>query len=162
MRVTILSPMPSMRWVPRPLLNRVEHSMGSSAQITLSGNFALISSPAARVPAEPGAGKGDGTFGSQEIIGVFPATAIAAADLNHDGKLDLLVNSKTVLVLLGNGDGTFQMPSSTGGTTSGRIVIADFNRDGNPDFAITAGIPPVLQVFPGKGDGRSEEHTSEL
>ena len=98
-------------------------------------------------------GKGDGTFGSQEIIGVFPATAIAAADLNHDGKLDLLVNSKTVLVLLGNGDGTFQKPSSTGGTTSGRIVIADFNRDGNPDFAITAGIPPVLQVFPGKGDG---------
>ena len=60
---------------------------------------------------------------------------IVAADVNGDGKLDLLVTNTgddTVGVLLGNGDGTFQ-PQVTYATDFGSagIVVADFNMTGS-------------------------------
>jgi len=89
------------------------------------------------------------TYGS----GGQGAMAVAVADLNGDGRPDLVVpnacsisvgcsDSEPIGVLLGNGDGTFQpaLTYSSGGVTSyvlGSVAIADVNRDGKPDVVVT-------------------------
>src|ERR1700674_1075690 len=87
-------------------------------------------------------GKGDGTF--QPVIPYsFGASLgpIALADVNGDGKLDVVTPSSipNLMVLLGNGDGTFQAPVlyGTGGFGGGGIVVADVNGDGAPDVMVT-------------------------
>jgi hypothetical protein len=106
-------------------------------------------------------GNGDGTFQPQVRypVGSFPY-GVAAADVNLDGNLDLLVsnyNDDTIRVLLGNGDGTFQLQATfpTGQFPTG-IVVADFNGDGLPDLA-TASTP--LAVLLGNGDGTFQPPT---
>jgi FG-GAP-like repeat/Abnormal spindle-like microcephaly-assoc'd, ASPM-SPD-2-Hydin len=91
-------------------------------------------------------GKGDGTFGIPTAYDIGRATGpIAVADVNLDGKLDLIVVDSacahsicenSVSVLLGNGDGTFQAPMifSTPPGPSG-LAVGDFNGDGIPDIA---------------------------
>lgn len=92
-------------------------------------------------------GNGDGTF---NVAPTMPATgfvsaAIAAADLNQDGFIDLIVanSDNTLTLLMGNGDGTFTAASSTpstGGFTGPPLGIAvgDFNGDGAPDVAVSS------------------------
>lgn len=86
-------------------------------------------------------GNGDGTF--TQKLGQPDAGQttqfIATADMDGDGKLDLiLVNSaNAVLVYLGNGDGTFQTPLEVGaGSGASRLAIGDFNGDGRLDLAV--------------------------
>ena len=114
-------------------------------------------------------GKGDGTFVTSTITTPNEAgpAAIAMADLNGDGKNDLIfltcpLASSTfaaneVAVMLGKGDGTFLpqtlFPVSASGNvffdpgTPGAIAIGDMNGDGIPDV-VTAGITILL------GDGK--------
>ncbi|MGA9642935.1 MAG: VCBS repeat-containing protein [Terriglobales bacterium] len=99
-------------------------------------------------------GNGDGTFQPAVAYssGGDEATGVTVADVNQDGKPDLIVSnfcvnslncSSTgeyggVAVLLGNGDGTFQAAvsySSTGYYTFG-VAVADVNGDGKPDIAL--------------------------
>jgi len=88
---------------------------------------------------------GDGTFPASPIVGptmgIYPLF-VAAADLNGDGKLDVvacdqLQKTNNVYVALGNGDGTFQTATAyTAGQATQALVIADFNGDGIPDIAV--------------------------
>jgi hypothetical protein len=88
-------------------------------------------------------GNGDGTFQSPQT---FPADANAVealitADLNGDGKLDLIAADYNggAYVLLGNGDGTFQSPVEyASGHIGVDVVAADFNADGNLDLVLTS------------------------
>jgi len=81
---------------------------------------------------------------------------VAVADLNGDGKPDLVATNcqnDTVGVLLGNGDGTFQAAViyAAGGSESGPIAVADVNGDGHPDLVV--GFSPGIGVLLGNGDG---------
>jgi hypothetical protein len=105
-------------------------------------------------------GKGDGSFQNPQSyhVGAAPG-AVAVADFNGDGNLDLAVSgSDGVSILLGKGDGTFQDLHiySTGyhasRSNSSGVVIADLNGDGTPDVA-EANIDGTLSVLLGHGDG---------
>src|ERR1700756_4183823 len=79
---------------------------------------------------------------------------IAVADVNGDGKLDIIEANIGVTVLLGNADGTFQAPRQfTAGPSSTSIVVADFNGDGKLDVALSDGTSFSVYVLLGNGDG---------
>jgi len=81
--------------------------------------------------------------------------AIFTADLNRDGKADLLSSGG---VALGNGDGTFTvLPpfAGSGGLSFGVSAIADFNGDGKLDLlgTLSGNHPQGTAVLLGNGDG---------
>ena len=103
------------------------------------------------------------TLGNFGAAGWTSAQALAAADMNRDGKLDLVaINSsdQTVSVLFGKGDGTFRSPV-TSSVTNGPVLypndlaVADMNADGKLDLVIsgngTGG--SYVSVMLGKGNG---------
>jgi hypothetical protein len=108
---------------------------------------------------------GDGTFGPAvtSFTGLtgLNTQAIAAGDLNKDGKADLAVLSldssnpfSPLWSFLSKGDGTFQsnlvydVPE-----IASSVAIGDFNHDGNPDIAVAAAVQNSLFIFLGRGDG---------
>jgi hypothetical protein len=116
-------------------------------------------------------GNGDGSFraGASYQVGTG-ASAIATADFNGDGRIDLATansgtggNGGSMSVLLGNGDGTFSAALTTplsgpNGDTPFRIAAADLKSGGKADLAVTlvnneVGIPPALAVLLGHDDG---------
>ena len=117
-------------------------------------------------------GNGDGTFTFDEwyASGAEFANSVQLADLNGDGKLDMVVSNcgtdmpgtcptdtdGVVAIFLGNGDGTFQAPilydAGAGGAI--KVLVADLNLDGKPDVLVQfssggAGFGVML----GNGDG---------
>jgi hypothetical protein len=105
-------------------------------------------------------GNGDGTFRApiSFAVGSWPA-AVAVADFNHDGKMDLAVadaGNNTVTILSGNGNGTFAAQNTLNVSTGPyAVATADFNGDGKPDLVVAGANDAVdtVDVFLGKGDG---------
>jgi len=82
-------------------------------------------------------GLGDGTF-RPVVRQYIDPVALAPADFNGDGKLDVVTaeNGSTVSVLLGTGAGAFRPAinmNTAAGSTS--VAVGDFNGDGRPDVA---------------------------
>jgi hypothetical protein len=92
-------------------------------------------------------GNGDGTFRQGNTYAAGPGSKtlgeiddIAVADLNGDGKLDLVetnYDDGTVGVYLGNGDGTFAPPRTyAAGRLVRNVTVGDLNGDGKPDLVV--------------------------
>jgi FG-GAP-like repeat len=109
-------------------------------------------------------GNGDGTFQSgvaYDSGGIF-ASSVAVADVNGDGKPDVVVANclfscsyPLVGVLLGNGDGTFQAAMTYGSGGAGySLAVADVNGDGKPDIVVPLDSSDgSVGVLLGNGDG---------
>ena len=115
-------------------------------------------------------GNGDGTFATPTTsysIGQNLLGQVLVADLNGDGKLDLVTLQSltqqtpediiySFTVMLGNGDGTFQsaVAYSIGTFSSGtpmNLALGDFASNGKLDIAYPN--TPNTFIVPGNGDG---------
>src|SRR5579872_4236391 len=95
-------------------------------------------------------GNGDGSFQAARSSnsGGEAAKSVTVADLNGDGKPDLLVanacsstidcTNGSISVLLGNGDGSFQaaLSYSSGGQGAISVAVGDINGDGRLDAVV--------------------------
>jgi hypothetical protein len=108
--------------------------------------------------------------------GHFP-NSVALADVNLDGKPDLVIanwcvagqngqgcpSGGVVGVLLGNGDGTFQSAKSFGSGAMGAVsvAVADVNGDAKPDILVANACntqvchPDGIGVLLGNGDAQT-------
>jgi len=124
--------------------------------------------PEACGPGSPGGnvgvliGNGNGTF--KPVVNYPAANSpfdVAAADVNGDGKLDIVVsnwgtpnagtNDGAVTVLLGKGNGTFR-PAQTfpsGGAEAPSVAVADVNNDGRPDIVLACVADTLKQTSTG-------------
>lgn len=90
-----------------------------------------------------------------------PSTFVTVADVNGDGKVDVLasnLNTSTLGILLGDGQGGFTLqPNSppTGAMNSNpfKAVVADVNGDSKPDVVVVNYIASTLGVLLGDGRG---------
>ena len=102
-------------------------------------------------------GKGDGTFLSAVDYGTGGQPfSVASADLNGDGKADLVAATaaNTVAVLIGKGDGTFS--SSTdylAGAVPMAVTSGDFNGDGKLDLAVANRGDNTVSIFLAQSNG---------
>ena len=95
-------------------------------------------------------GRGDGTFRPALPL---PVTLSASpppqiADLNGDGRPDIV--SPDGSVLLSRGDGTFRVSATL--SAAGPCAVADLIEDGRPDVAVLAGTR--IDIFPNIGNGK--------
>ena len=113
-------------------------------------------------------GLGNGSF--RVPATTFPSggslpSSITAADLNADGKIDLVVTntgSDNIAVFLGKGNGTFQWPgiSYATGSLPSSITNGDFNDDGVIDLAVVSRNSDQLLIFFGLGNGTFSSNTT--
>jgi hypothetical protein len=112
-------------------------------------------------------GNGDGTFrtGPEYATGSV-SLSLAVADVNNDGRLDLVVANRALVtpttsfgndgvsVLLGDGAGNFtRAPDLEAGAQPAFVAVADFNRDHRPDLAVANLGSDTVAIFAGAGDG---------
>lgn len=112
-------------------------------------------------------GRGDGSFANPLPVSGLISSPYAIADINHDGRDDLLTvtldpaSATGILnVLLSNGDGTFDpimtvLPGN--GYSFGFPAAADFNGDGKVDLIVPE--QQTVQILLGRGDGSFDAGT---
>jgi hypothetical protein len=135
-------------------------TVGTLADLTGDGRLDFIGGGTMSVALA----NADGTFGPEKSVGynsVSTLPRLAAADVNHDGRVDLVASGPhedATLVFLGNGDGTFQVPPEVPDTTQFlmNVRLFDANGDGKPDLFRTFHTftsAEIGEVRLGKGDG---------
>ncbi|MDZ4783891.1 MAG: VCBS repeat-containing protein, partial [Planctomycetia bacterium] len=107
-------------------------------------------------------GRGNGSFQyfARLAVGSDPH-ALATADFNSDGRLDLVTTSFAGMsIQLGAGDGAFLAERRFAADQPQAVVAGDFNRDGRPDLAATfpfrganSEVDRRVGVWLGLGDG---------
>ncbi len=116
-------------------------------------------------------GNGDGTFQAPKVVTSSLPKLLVAADMNHDGKTDLVTVTETstssgypttIQIWLSNGDGTFSQGKSittmnpadpTVEITS--AITGDFDGEGKPDVGLIYNFigPTTLQIWFGDSAG---------
>jgi FG-GAP-like repeat/Abnormal spindle-like microcephaly-assoc'd, ASPM-SPD-2-Hydin len=102
-------------------------------------------------------GNGDGSFQTPTPLFLSVAdvaTGMAVADVNGDGKLDLVFGGLdgTPSVALGNGNGTFQSPVETGfPVATYAFALGDFTANGKLDMALPDATNRMVSIALGDG-----------
>jgi len=95
--------------------------------------------------------------------GVTPLS-VALADVNGDGKLDIVTannESNNVSILTGKGDGSFNTATFiTVGTTPSSVALADVNKDNKVDLVVANWSGNNVSILTGNGDGSFNTATS--
>jgi hypothetical protein len=133
----------------------------------VAGSQEGVNTPSGAISVLVGRGTGGFMAAKTSRTGLLIPDKLALADVNHDGKADLLVantadvedygnggqNHAAVVVSLGSGSGTFSRLAEYdfGAFGPSDFKVADFNADGAPDllFASVEGLFLLL----GNGDG---------
>ena len=136
-------------------------------------SLALLSSNLATQSTVFSPGVTSGAFPRHDFTVGNAPVAVAVADFNGDGRLDLVVaDSKpgvvagktagTISILLGVGDGTFGTHTDVDITAGASppvvavpsaVVLGDFNGDGNQDIAVTDSANNNVTILLGDGHG---------
>jgi len=126
-------------------------------------------------PTEPSIGillgRGNGVFSTMTKIRPIctEPTALAAGDLDQDGKPDLVVvcggTTDKYAVLTGKGDGAFNSAVITATGASERqpntVLLADLDNDGNVDIATLSAYDQAFNVHHGDGHGNFSAPVSQ-
>lgn len=103
-------------------------------------------------------GTGTGALGTPNYFSsAYPATSVAAGDVNGDGDVDLVTANEgycNMGVLLGTGAGSFAAAQFyPAGGSPYAVALSDFNGDGKVDLLTTNWVEDAVGVLLGAGDG---------
>src|ERR1700733_6165458 len=120
----------------------------------IAGNFPSMGTLLVRT------NNGAGVFGSNATLNVgnnsYP-TCVVAADVNGDGKVDLISanqGANTLTVFTNDGFGNFKLSATLAvGNSPTCVVVADVNGDGKPDLITANFFGGTLTVLTNNGSG---------
>ncbi|MBD1208387.1 MAG: VCBS repeat-containing protein [Ignavibacteria bacterium] len=133
----------------------------TNAQTSLAGSVGIAARPQV-YGFRAQAGPGPGTFYQflqGTVFNGYSSADILTADLNNDGRLDIVayINATQMRVYLGNGDGTFAvgaLVSGVYGSSTARSILADVDNDGFIDILNTDfNTGNQIRIFKNDGTG---------